>query len=209
MPVLTDPIKIVEKSFSIINNYLKSTAFTARQKNVVRRIIHATSDPRYAKDLLFHRNAVEKGIEAIKKGKDIIVDAEMVKAGINKKILSNFGGRVICLINSSAVAQKAARLKLTRAMLGMRELQDMANGRIIAIGNAPTALFELCNLIEQEKAMPALVVGLPVGFVGAKEAKRKLSTLNLPYITNRSRRGGSSAAAAAINALLEMAKEGR
>ena len=130
----------------------------------------------------------------------------MVKAGINKKLLSTFGGKVICLINRKDVVRQASRLNITRSTLAMRKASKLMEGGIVAIGNAPTALFEVCDLVSIGKAKPDLIIGLPVGFVGAKEAKKKLRALKIPYITNRSRHGGSSAAAACVNALLKIAK---
>lgn len=206
--VIRQPQKIQEKSFKIIAKYIKDLKLTHGQKQVVRRIIHATADPRYAKEIAFYPRAVAKALTAIRRGADVIVDAAMVEAGINKRLLSGFGGKVICRINDSEVIRKAKQLKLTRAILAMRESASLMNEAIVAIGNSPTALFEVCQMIEDAKILPALVVGLPVGFVGARESKEKLRSLKICYITNRSRRGGSAAAASCVNALLILAKKG-
>ena len=205
MKILTDPKSIEAKSFQIVNCYLRDVKLPALQKEVVQRVLHATSDPHYIKDLVFHSRAIREALAAIRNGKNIIVDAGMVKAGINKKILFNFGGKVICLINRKDIVKQSSRLKITRSILAMRKARKLMEGGIVAIGNAPTALFEICDLVSKSKARPALIIGLPVGFVGAKEAKEKLRSLNIPYITNRSRYGGSSVAAACINALLKIA----
>lgn len=206
MEILTNPGDIESRSFQIVDKYVRSVKLPGFQKEVVKRVLHATSDLNYAKDLLFSKGAIPVGLKAIRQGKNIIVDAEMVKAGINKKILNCFGGRVVCLINNKDVIRKSAELKITRAMLAMRKSCRLMEESIVAIGNAPTALFELCNLVEKGRAKPALIIGLPVGFVGAREAKKRLSNLNVPFITNRSRYGGSSVAAACINALLKIAE---
>lgn len=206
MAIITNPKDIEAKSFKIVDKYVKNIKLSGSEKEILKRVLHATSDLKYVKDLLFHSKAVREGLAAIRKGKNIIVDASMVKAGINKKILSGFGGRVICFIDNEGIVRQSSRLKITRSILAMRKACKLMDGGIVAIGNAPTALFEVCNLINIGKANPALIIGLPVGFVGAKEAKKKLSTLNIPYITNRSRYGGSSVAAACVNALLKIAK---
>lgn len=204
---ILDPKKIEEKSFEIINRLLPDLKLSPEEKEVVKRVIHTTTDLDYAKGLLFHPQAVASGLEAIRKGKNIICDVGMVEAGINKKILANFGGKVICFINDRDVKVEASKLKISRAMAAMKKAEKFANGSIISIGNAPTALFEICGLVKKGKIKPALIVGVPVGFVGAVEAKEKLITLGVPYITNRTTRGGSAVAAAVTNALLKLAKE--
>ena len=206
MLVLTDPQEIQAKSFQTIDKYLIDIKLPQYQKEVVKRVLHATSDLNYIEDIVFHPKAIRNALASIKKGKNIVVDASMVKAGINKKLLSIFGGKVICHINRKDVARKASQLNVTRSILAMRKASQLMNGVIVAIGNAPTALFEVCDLVSTGKTKPALIIGLPVGFVGAKEAKKKLRALKIPYITNRSRHGGSSAVAACVNALLKIAE---
>lgn len=205
---ILDPQKIEAKSFRLINKYLKNLPLNIHQKEVVRRVIHATANPRYAKELLFHPRAIAAGLDAIKDGAYIVTDAEMVRAGINRNLLAQFGGKVVCLLNDRDILHRSSRLNLTRAMLAMRKSARFIQGGIVAIGNAPTALFEVCHLIEKSNIKPALVVGIPVGFVGAIEAKKNLLTLNTPFITNKSRNGGSSVAVAIINALLKIADGG-
>lgn len=208
MEILTNPKDIESRSFQIVDKYVRGAKLPRFQKEVVKRVLHATSDLNYAKDLLFSKGAILGGLKAIRQGRDIIVDAEMVKAGINKRILNCFGGRVVCMINNKDVIRKSAELKITRAILAMRKSAKLIDKAIVAIGNAPTALFEVCDLVEDKSVKPALIIGVPVGFVGAKEAKKKLRSLNIPYITNQSRKGGSSIAIAIINALLKIAKGG-
>jgi precorrin-8X/cobalt-precorrin-8 methylmutase len=207
--IITSPKEIESKSFRIVAKHLANVKLPRAQKEVTARVIHATSDINYAKDMVFHPKAVSSAVSAIRNGKDIVADAKMVKAGVNKKILSGFGGSVVCFIDNKDVAKRASRLNTTRSILAMRKACGPMKGGIVAIGNAPTALFELCDLVKKGVAKPALIIGLPVGFVGAKESKKKLRTLKIPYITNRSRYGGSSAAAACVNALLKIAERKR
>lgn len=207
MAVMNSPQRIEARSFELIDGFLKGVKFTDQsRKDVVKRVIHTTVDVRYAKDLLFSGQAVEAGISAIRRGENIVVDSSMVKAGINKNITAHFKNTIICRINNKDVIRQASKLNLTRAIVAMRRSYRVMEGAIVAIGNAPTALFELCDLIKEAKAKPALVVGIPVGFVGARESKKKLLALRIPYITNKSRRGGSTVAAAIVNALLILAK---
>lgn len=209
MRIIKDPKKIESRSFEIIERRLKGLKLTLFEKEVVRRVAHATADLNLAKKLIFHPQAIKKGLTAIREGRDIIVDASMVGAGINKRILSGFGGKVICFMNDKEVMRESGELKITRAILAMRRSAGLMNAGIVAIGNAPTALFELCDLINSGKANPALVVGVPVGFVGAAESKKELRTMGVSFISNPGRRGGSSVAAAIINALLKIAERGK
>lgn len=210
MPVITDPKEIEAESFRIIDRYLTKLKLPAAQKKIMQRVAHATADLNFSREIIFHPDAVSSGIAALRAGENIITDASMVKAGINKKIASDFGARIICFINDKDIVREARQLKITRAILSMRKSVKMMQGAIVAIGNAPTALFELCDLVKKGEARPALIIGVPIGFVGAKESKEKLRSLNIPYITNQSRKGGSSVAAAITNALLKLAeKEGR
>lgn len=207
MPIITDPQKIEATSFKIISKYLMNVRLPKHQIEIIKRVIHATADLNYAKELLFHPQAIKAGLKAIRRGKNIIVDTAMVKAGINKKPLSNFGGKVVCLINNEDIICQSSQLKITRTILTIRKSKRLMNGGIVAIGNAPTALFELCDLVKKGKAKPALIVGVPVGFVGAVESKKRLLTLKVPHITNQTRHGGSSVACAIVNALLKTANK--
>lgn len=206
MRIITDPKEIEKKSFEIIDGYLPKSAFSKSQRDVIKRIVHASGDLNYVKELKFHPCAIEAAVTAIRKGKNIIVDANMGKAGINKNLVSKFGARVFCFINDKNIVRKSAKLKITRSILAMRKAAKSMDGAIVAIGNAPTALFELCDLVKKGKVKPALIVGVPVGFVGAVESKKELRSLKIPYISNKSRKGGSSIAAACVNALLKIAE---
>lgn len=207
MDIILNPNLIEGKSFEIISRLLQDLKLPYAQKEVLKRVIHATTDLGYVNDLSFHLRAVRAGLNAIKEGKDIICDTSMVEAGINKKALSAFDGRVICFINDRDVIRKSTKLKIARAILAMRKAARSMNGTIVAVGNAPTALFELCDLVKKGKVKPALIVGVPVGFVGAVESKKSLRALKIPYITNSSTKGGSSVAAAITNALLKLAEK--
>jgi len=204
--ILIDPKEIEAKSFQIVDKHVAGIKLPRHQKEVMKRVLHATSDLNYIEDMLFHPKAVRSALGAIRKGKNVVVDAGMVMAGINKKLLSTFGCKVFCLLNREDVAWQASQLNISRSILAMRKAVKLMEGGIVAIGNAPTALFEVCNMVSKGKASPAVLIGLPVGFVGAKEAKKRLRTLKIPYITNKSRYGGSSAAAACVNALLKIAE---
>lgn len=196
--------QIEEQSFKIIDSEIGTTQFTKDEYVVVRRVIHATGDFDFAQTMRFHHKAIAAGKEALKKGKNILVDVRMAEAGINKRKLSRLGGKVICLVDNNDVIKKAEEEKKTRSetaiQMGMTE--DIG---IIAVGNAPTALLKVIELIKSSKeaiSVPELIIGVPVGFVNAVESKEELLTLEHPYITARGRKGGSSVAAAIVNALL-------
>jgi len=201
--------EIEAKSFEIITGLLKKKGIvlSGPKKAVINRVIHTSVDLGYVKDLVFSPGAISAGVRTIRQGRNIVTDSTMVKSGINKSITARFKNKIICRMHDKDVARKAGKLNLTRAVLAMRKSQREAEGGIVAIGNAPTALFELCDLIKNAKSRPALVVGIPVGFVGAAESKRALRALKIPYITNKSKKGGSTVAAAIVNALLILANK--
>ncbi len=205
MEILTNPREIESKSFRIIAEHLAGVELPEREKAIVTRVIHATVDLTYATELIIHPAAVDAGLNAIRSGKNIITDATMVRSGVNKKLLATFGGEALCFLNDEGVIKEAKETGLTRSMLAMRKAAEVADGAIIAIGNAPTALFEICELVKKGLAKPALIVGVPIGFVGAAESKEELLTLDIPYITNKGRKGGSSVAASTVNAILKIA----
>jgi len=207
MQIINAPKAIESESFGIIEKYFGGKNIPSATRDIVRRVIHATADFNYLPGLVFHPKAVKAGIRAINAGKPIIVDVNMVKAGVNKNISAEFGVKVICSVDDKGVIRHSSRLGATRTALAMRRSAKLMDGAIVAVGNAPTALFEICDLVESDLAKPALIIGVPVGFVGAVESKKKLRTLTVPYITNRSRRGGSAVAVAITNALLILAKE--
>lgn len=195
-------LKIEEQSFKIIESELGNFPFP--QREVVKRVVHATADFGFAELLVFKNSAVGAGIEAIRAGKKIITDVEMVKAGINSKALKKYGGEVKCFIDSKEVHASAEDSGKTRARCAFRLFKNELRGSIVAVGNAPTALFEVCKLID-EGIKPSLVVAVPVGFVGAKEAKEKIWGYALPSIVVRGNKGGSTVAVAIVNALIKLA----
>jgi precorrin-8X/cobalt-precorrin-8 methylmutase len=202
---MTDPQSIERRSMEIIAPYLAPLQLTAAQTKVYERIIHSAGDPEYAKQIILHPQAIEAGISALRQGANIFTDVQMVRVGINARKLAAWGGTTHCLIADEAVAAEAKRLGITRSMVAMRKFGKMLEGQIVAIGNAPTALFELLKLMEEEGIRPALIVGVPVGFVGAAESKAALVERSpVPYITVRGHKGGSTVAVSVCNALLYM-----
>ena len=203
------PEDIEKKSFEIIGEESDLSRIPPEQLPIVKRVIHATADFEFRNTLVFHPDAVATGLAAIKAGKDILTDVEMVRAGINRKWLSQWGGKVICSVADEAVARISGETGKTRAEIAIeRAIGD--NVGIIAIGNAPTALLKIIELLNSSPATRhgLLVVGVPVGFVRAYESKALLAAQDFPFITNMSRKGGTPVAVAIVNALLKMAAEG-
>lgn len=201
------PGMIEAASFRIIDTELGRLLHDARTHSIIRRVIHATGDFTFADNMRFHARAVEAGVEAIRAGKNILADVHMVEAGINKALLAKFGGRVICGISDEETAKEAVASKQTRAEVAI-ERHACDNIGIVAVGNAPTALMRAMDLIEFGAFAPALVVGVPVGFVNAAESKDRLNSQDYPYITSLGRKGGSPVAAAAVNAIIKLAEAG-
>lgn len=211
---LDNPKEIIDESFKIIDNLADLGDIPETSRPIVRRVIHATGDIDYADNLIIHPMAVERGVDAIIAGKSIVTDVNMVRAGISEKSISRFGGKIVCKIADEDIADKAKELDKTRAITAMQESVDEMSGGIVVIGNAPTAVFTIIDLIRREVITPALVVAVPVGFVKAAESKEALKTFldnkkdsQIPYITNIGKKGGSAVAVAIINALLGIAKE--
>ncbi len=198
---------IEQESFDIIKAGLKR-AFTEAETAIVQRVIHATGDFSFEDNIRFHPQAIKDGIEAIRNGKSILVDVQMVQSGINKKLLAAFGCNVLCYISDPDVASEAGRLSMTRSECAMlkafSEPYPTVNIGIAAIGNAPTALLKLIEIIDTTPAPPALVIGVPVGFVMAEESKNLLLDIRHPFITSVGKKGGSSVAVAMLNALLKL-----
>lgn len=205
------PGEIEKKSFEILSEETDLTGLPPEQLPVVKRVIHATADFEFRNTLMFHPDAIRKGLEAIKAGKDILTDVEMVRTGINKKLLDRWGGRVICNINEESRTGHHHDEKATRAEIGIEKALRENNGvGIVAIGNAPTALLKVISLFNSPaiSVTAPLVIGVPVGFVKAIESKTLLAVQPFPFITNLSRKGGTPVAVAIVNALLKMAAEG-
>jgi precorrin-8X/cobalt-precorrin-8 methylmutase len=185
-------------------------AFSPAEWQVVRRVIHATADLDFTKALTFHPLALEAGVAALRRGASVICDVQMIAAGLSPDRLATFGSSVSCFIAEDEVIRAAREANCTRAAEAMRRAHRLRllDGAVIAIGNAPTALAALQRLVCEERAAPALVVGVPVGFVGAVEAKEAALALPVPHVVARGRKGGSPAAVAIVNALLALAAEG-
>ncbi|MBF0202190.1 MAG: precorrin-8X methylmutase [Desulfamplus sp.] len=199
------PLDIETLSFSIIDQESGDHGFTNHEWNIVRRMIHTSADFDYIKTVKFHPKAIETGLSALKKGCTIITDTNMARVGIRKGETVNLGGEVKCLIADQDVAALAREKGVTRAYAAVDRAVSFLNGSIYVVGNAPTALLRLIELIREKRVEPSLVIGLPVGFVNAAESKDALMELDIPYISNKGRKGGSNVAASVINALLIMA----
>lgn len=206
-PETIHPQKIEGRSFAIIDEEMGPHSFTEEQYPIVQRVIHSTADFELGKSMRFHPDAIQAGIRAILEGKRIVTDIKMVSVGINQSRLKKFGCTVEQYISDPNVIENARRLEVTRSIMAMRKGAREAEGGIFAIGNAPTALLELIRLIKEGEATPSLVIGVPVGFVSAAESKEELLKLDIPFITNIGRKGGSTVAVAAVNALAIMAEK--
>ncbi|KOO46548.1 precorrin-8X methylmutase [Priestia koreensis] len=200
-PLTVQPQQIEGKSFEMITEEIGEHPFTDEQYRVVQRVIHASADFELGRSMVFHPDAIEAGIKAIRSGKRVVADVQMVQVGVSKQRIEQFGGDIRVYISDEDVMEEAKRLDTTRAIISMRKAIKEADGGIFAIGNAPTALLELIRLIKEGEARPGLVIGLPVGFVSAAESKEELAKLDIPFITNIGRKGGSTVTVAALNAI--------
>ena len=196
------PMDIEKRSFEIITELLGDRKLDPRNEPVIKRAIHTTADFDYADNLVFSEDAVAKGIEALRGGCDIVTDTQMAKSGINKTILGKLGGTVHCFMSDPDVAEEAKRRGITRAMVSMEKAAKLPKPCIFAIGNAPTALIVLDEMMKKGEISPALIVGVPVGFVNVVESKDLIIASDVPHIVARGRKGGSNVAAAICNAML-------
>ena len=187
------PADIEARSMELIGQELGERVFPAEQLPVVKRVIHTTADFEYADSLVFSAGAVEAGVAAIRQGCTIVTDTQMAFSGVNKRVLEKFGGRAVCFMSDPDVAAEAKARGETRATVSMERAARLEGPLVLAIGNAPTALVRACELIDAGELRPALVIGVPVGFV------------NVPHIVARGRKGGSNVAAAICNAMLYQA----
>lgn len=203
MDFIKEPMTIENRSMELIAPHLAELHLDERETKLYSRLIHASGDVGYAPITRVHPQAIDAAIAALKRGVDIYTDVEMVRTGINKKKLASFGGTVHCLVADPDVAARAKAEGITRSMVAMRTFGKDMDGSIVAIGNAPTALFEVLRMVREERIRPACIVGIPVGFVGAAESKAELAENGIvPYITVEGTKGGSPIAAAAVNALM-------
>lgn len=199
------PQEIENRSFDIITEELGGREFHKLEEPIIKRCIHTSADFDYADNLVFSKDAVEIAIRALQEGVPIVTDTNMGKAGINKAALSKAKGQVYCFMSDADIAKKAKEEGSTRAAASMDKAAATLTGPIIAVGNAPTALIRLFELIKNGNIKPALIIGVPVGFVNVVAAKELIMEANCPYIVARGRKGGSNIAAAICNALLYMA----
>ncbi len=198
------PMEIEKRSFEIISSVLADMNVTLDPENepVIKRVIHTTADFDYVNNLVFSEGAVKKGIEALKSGCDIVTDTQMARSGISKAALLSLGGQAHCFMSDEDVAAEAKARGVTRAAVSMEKAAGLTKPLIFAIGNAPTALIALDELIKAGRLAPELVIGVPVGFVNVVESKELIIASEVPHIVARGRKGGSNVAAAIVNALL-------
>ena len=201
------PDEIDRESLKMVQSSLpKSLSLESNEHYVLCRIVRAEGDSGIAESVRFSPGAVAAGLQALQSGFDVITDVRMVEMGISKALLRSQNLATRCLIDMPEVAARAQKEGTTRSVAAVRELASHMDGAIVAVGNAPTALLALLDLIDEEAVHPALVIGMPVGFVACAESKDELVKRKVPYITILGRRGGSSAAAATVNALLDLLK---
>ena len=198
------PGEIEKRSFEIIGEELKERGICLpkEQEPVTKRVIHTSADFEYAQTMRYSANAIEIARELIRKGADIVTDTNMAKAGINKKKLAQYGGEVHCFMADEQVAEEAKAREVTRATVSMERAAQLQKPVIFAVGNAPTALISLYEMMEKGIFTPQFVIGVPVGFVNVVQAKELFLSSDVPYIINEGRKGGSNIAAAICNALL-------
>ena len=196
------PMEIERRSFEIITEELGDRKLDPEFELVVKRVIHTTADFDYYENLCFSEHAVLRMMDAIRAGCDVITDTTMAQSGINKKLLAQFGGQVRCFIGDADVAEEAKARGVTRSLVSMEKAARLNKPLIFAIGNAPTALFSICDLMRAGKLKPEMIIGVPVGFVNVVEAKEEVMRTAQNYIVARGRKGGSNVAAAIVNAVL-------
>ncbi|WMJ84957.1 precorrin-8X methylmutase [Oscillospiraceae bacterium LTW-04] len=196
------PAEIERRSFEIITQELGETDFSSVELLVLKRVIHTTADFEYTKTLYFSQNAAEQAITLLMRGAHILTDTNMAKAGVNKTALAKLGGDVHCFMADEQVAQQAKERGITRAAVSMEKTGELPRPLIVAVGNAPTALLRLHEMIAEGVSAPDLIIAAPVGFVNVIESKQVIEAGDIPCIVARGRRGGSTVAAAVCNALL-------
>lgn len=201
------PQEIEARSFAIIDAEAGPHEFPPDQWAIVRRIIHTSADFEYLTTVRIHPRAVTAGVQALRSGGRLFTDTNMARTGIRTRSVQRFGGEVVCRMAVPEIARAAVAAGTTRAEAAVDDVVDALPGAIYVVGNAPTALLRLIRQIGEGAAPPALIIGLPVGFVNAAESKAALLALDVPYITNVGRKGGSNVAAAVVNALILLAEE--
>ena len=201
--IISDPNDIERRSMEIIESEIGDmSAFSELEKLIVKRCVHTTADFDYAENLVFSDGAVAKALKALEGGCTIVTDTQMAKSGINKAAVARLGCEVLCFMSDPDVAQAAKDRGCTRAAVSMEKAAGMKGHLVFAIGNAPTALLRLRELIDEGAISPDLVIGVPVGFVNVVESKEAIMEADVPYIVAKGRKGGSNVAAAIVNALM-------
>lgn len=201
-----EPAEIENRSFEIIESELPHE-IDSQLAPIIKRAVHTAADFDYVDNLCFSDDVVNKALEAIKNGASIVTDTQMVKAGINKAELKKHGGEVFCFMSDDDVKEMAKKNHSTRARSSMDKAAQLDKPLIFAIGNAPTALIRLYELIQNNELKPELIIGVPVGFVNVVQSKELIMQCDVPYIVARGRKGGSNVAAAISNALLYMLRD--
>ena len=201
---------IEDESMRIIENEIGTNPYNEEEWPIVRRVIHSTADFDFARDnkIIFHKDAIRSGLVGLKNGCSIIVDVNGIIGLMNKQNPKDFGNSVVCNISEPSLMEEAKKQGKTRAEMSMRVAKEDMNGGIVVIGNAPTALLEVMKMIKEGITKPALVIGIPVGFVSAVESKAALAEMDVPFITNQGRKGGSPCASAIVNALYKLLRQG-
>ena len=202
MAEIFKPHEIERKSMEIITSELGDRTWPEPTFSVVRRCIHTSADFDYADNLRFSEGAVELGVKLMRSGVNIVTDTMMAFSGINKNRLESFGGKAHCFIKDQDVIDEAKERGCTRATVSMEKAMELDGPIIFAIGNAPTALMRICELVREGKLKPALIIGAPVGFVNVVESKEMAMDLGVPFIVPAGRKGGSNIAATICNAML-------
>ena len=201
---------IEDESMQIIENEIGDHPYNEQEWPIVRRIIHSTADFDFARDnkIIFHKNAVQSGLNALANRCSIVIDVNGIVGLLNKQNPKDYSNNVVCNISEPSIMKAASEAGKTRAQMSMRMAKKDMNGGIVVIGNAPTALLEVMKMIREGITKPALVIGIPVGFVSAVESKEELAQMNIPFITNQGRKGGSPCASAIVNALYKLLRQG-
>jgi len=201
---------IEDESMQIIENEIGPHSYNEQEWPIVRRVIHSTADFDFARDnkIIFHKDAIKNGLKALKNGSSIVVDVNGIIGLLNKQNPKDFGNNVICNISEPSIMEAAKEAGKTRAQMSMRIAKEDMNGGIVVVGNAPTALLEVMEMIREGITKPGLVIGIPVGFISAVESKEELAKMNIPFITNLGRKGGSPCASAIVNALYKLLRRG-
>ena len=198
---------IEDASMQMIEDEIGTHQYNEKQWPIVRRVIHSTADFDFAgkNKIIFHKDAIDSSMNALKNGCSIVVDVNGVIGGLNKQNPKDFGNNIVCNISNPEIMELAKKEGKTRSQVSMRAAISDIDGGVVAIGNAPTALLEVIQMIKEGTVKPALIIGIPVGFISAAESKDELSKLEeVPFITNIGRKGGSSSASAIINAIFKL-----